>query len=79
MAAPMTSIISTYLLLNADLTKESRSNVDLFNDLIPILYDPDLLAHHPEKAFEDQISLNTCLQDLYAVVVDVAKVNKISR
>ena len=25
MAVPMTSIISTYLLLNADLTKESRS------------------------------------------------------
>ena len=95
MAVPMTSIISTYLLLNADLTRESRSNVDLFNDLIPILYDPDLLAHPPENAdgiaeieawflnnlqflFEDQRSLNTCLQDLYAGMVDVAKVNKIS-
>ena len=82
-------------LSRATVQKVSVENVDLFNDLIPILYDPDLLAHPPENAdgiaeieawflnnlqflFEDQISLNTCLQDLYAVMVDVAKVNKIS-
>jgi hypothetical protein len=79
----------------ATVQKVSVENVDFFNDLIPILYDPDLLAHPPENAdgteeieawflnnlqflFEDQRSLNTCLQDLYAVMVDVAKVNKIS-